>query len=480
MATKPKGGWNPSMNIVLNKHFVSFWEIEQILWKELRALFCQTLKELLEGLDQQVFESRDKNKYKVCEIRGREIETLVGPVKFKRRAYRNEETGQRAFLLDQALELAKRERISPGLVELVTQLGVTGPSYRQARENITKIFGERIISHEAIRQVVIHAGEKIDQLEEIESKTLQGQRKVPILFLEVDGLWVSLQQEKEPSTEIKTMTSHEGWQKRYESSKEYQLKNQFHFTWDKKGDFWEEASLYIEAHYDIENTMVVINGDRAKWIRKGIEYFPEAIYQVDRYHLKRDIRLLLKNQPDKLEKALQSLEESNTASFFAIIAEAVSAEKDQKIKNRQQALLKDLVTIPDSIRDYRKRLQEKGYDVTGLRGLGAAESQIDRYSNRLKKRSQSWGKRGLHSMLSCLDAKFEGTLEYAVKLLRDTDMFLNKKELKTKASKIAAKITNDIGHVKKGHFPVRETGRHSSGGLSILARRLSHPAFTTL
>ena len=100
------------MNIVLNKHFVSFWEIEQILWKELRALFCQTLKELLEGLDQQVFESRDKNKYKVCEIRGREIETLVGPVKFKRRAYRNEETGQRAFLLDQALELAKRKELA--------------------------------------------------------------------------------------------------------------------------------------------------------------------------------------------------------------------------------------------------------------------------------------------------------------------------------------------------------------------------------
>lgn len=469
------------MSIVLNKHFVSFCEIEQILWKELRELFCQTLKELLEGLDQKIFESRDKNKYKVCEVRDREIETLVGPVKFKRRAYRDEETGQRTFLLDQALKLAKRDRISPGLVELVTQLGVTGPSYRQARDNISKIFGERIISHEAIRQVVIQAGEKIDQLEEKASITLQGQRKVPILFLEVDGLWVSLQQEKESSTEIRTMTSHEGWQKRHESSKEYQLKNQLHFTWDQKGDFWEEASSYIEAHYDIEDTMVVINGDRAQWIRKGIEYFPQAIYQVDRYHIKRDIRALLKNQPDKLEKALQSFEESNTAGFLATIAEAISAEKDQRIKNRLKALLNDLMTIPDSIRDYRKVLQEKGYNVTGLRGLGAAESQIDRYSNRLKKRGQSWGKRGLHSMLSCLDAKFEGTLEPAVKLLRDTGELLNKTQQKIKASKIAEKITKDmVGHIRKGHFPVREAGRNTSGGLSMLARKLAHPAFTTL
>ncbi len=39
--------------------------------------------------------------------------------------------------------------------------------------------------------------------------------------------------------------------------------------------------------------MVVINGDRASWIRAGVDYFPKAIYQVDRFHVKRDLRRLL-------------------------------------------------------------------------------------------------------------------------------------------------------------------------------------------
>ncbi|MDR9786614.1 MAG: UPF0236 family protein [Peptococcaceae bacterium MAG4] len=58
-------------------------------------------------------------------------------------------------------------------------------------------------------------------------------------------------------------------------------------------DFWEEASAHVMRNYKIDKDVtVVINGDRASWTRKGLEYFPKAMYQVDRFHLKRELRTL--------------------------------------------------------------------------------------------------------------------------------------------------------------------------------------------
>ncbi|MEW6725245.1 MAG: UPF0236 family transposase-like protein, partial [Bacillota bacterium] len=57
----------------------------------------------------------------------------------------------------------------------------------------------------------------------------------------------------------------------------------------------------------------------------------------------------------------------------------------------------DLMTMPEACRDYRVRLQEMGISAEGMRGLGAAESNMDRFANRVKKRGQSWGRRGLQA-----------------------------------------------------------------------------------
>ena len=55
-------------------------------------------------------------------------------------------------------------------------------------------------------------------------------------------------------------------------------------------------------------------------------------------------------------------------------------------------LLKDLEDIAGSICDYRVRLRAIGYDIRGLRPMGAAEAQMDRFSDRIKGRGQSWSR----------------------------------------------------------------------------------------
>jgi hypothetical protein len=57
-----------------------------------------------------------------------------------------------------------------------------------------------------------------------------------------------------------------------------------------------------------------------------------------------------------------------------------------------------------------------GYDIEGLRPMGAAETQINTFAHRIKGRGQSWSPSGLDGMMRLLGLKFEGRLE---KLLYD-------------------------------------------------------------
>lgn len=53
----------------------------------------------------------------------------------------------------------------------------------------------------------------------------------------------------------------------------------------------------FERHLTDADTPVVINGDRASWIHKGIGYLPNAIFQVDRFHLIWDINRIFCSVP---------------------------------------------------------------------------------------------------------------------------------------------------------------------------------------
>ncbi|MDR9787628.1 MAG: UPF0236 family protein [Peptococcaceae bacterium MAG4] len=103
-------------------------------------------------------------------------------------------------------------------------------------------------------------------------------------------------------------------------------------------DFWEEASAHVMRNYKIDKDVtVVINGDRASWTRKGLEYFPKAMYQVDRFHLKRELRTLFGKHSECLARLYEELEmpDPTGARFLACLAECSS--KLPSKKRRQEA-----------------------------------------------------------------------------------------------------------------------------------------------
>jgi len=453
---------------------MSFSEIEALLFRKLAELFSLSMKELLESLDGKLYEGRDRERYEVREFKKTKIDTLFGAVEFRRRVYIDVETGERVYGLDEALGLRKRARMSPGLREAAVIQAVEGPSYRGARDSLKAIYGHQVLSHEAIRRSVLQVGKEIEDEVKRRRDNPLGDRRVEVLFIEADGLWVSRQRSKKK--EARLAIAHEGWERRAGSSEEYGLVNRTHCYVKETGeDFWEEGSRQLWSKYDLTDTVVVINGDRAGWIRRGVEYFPKAIYQFDRFHLKRELKALLRGVPEAYKAVLRGLDGNRPDAVLEVLR-GVQLEDPGAIKKLED-LRRDLEGNRDAMVDYRVRLKAMGYETAGMRGMGAAESNMNRFSRRLKKQGRSWGNEGLAAMIHAMSSRFEGTLgEFARRLDEASDQVrkvVEGERLTSGAGRVVRAMLSDICNGRKVHMPILNAGRSASRGLSRNLRRLN-------
>src|SRR5699024_7829803 len=106
---------------------------------------------------------------------------------------------------------------------------------------------------------------------------------------------------------------------------------------------------------------------------------------------------------------------NNPTALVVAIAEAEKAETDEEKKKDIADLRLFILENMNAFRDYREILkEEKGVDTTKMRPMGAAESNMNLFSRRLKKMGCSWSFEGLGSMLHALIHHFEGTLVEAI------------------------------------------------------------------
>ncbi|MBW8352185.1 ISLre2 family transposase, partial [Bacillus sp. IITD106] len=379
------------------------------------------------------------------------VATMFGSITVRRRKYLDRETGERVGLLDRYLEIKGSDSLSPFLTEMAVKWAVKGPSYRDARDRFVELLGYQAMSHEKIRQEVLKIEPK-----DFEEKA-EEPKEADVLFLEVDGLHAHKQNSTRSTREIKIGVVHEGWAKRHPSSQEYQLKNKSYWhTLDDGQTFWEGFSRYLYNQYDItEDTHIVINGDAAPWIRSGVDYFENATYTYDRYHLKKWIKQAL-NKRSKAErkKAYLAADANDPVALLVAIAEAEKAETDEDKKADIRDLRLFILENQEAFRDYRELLQEKNIDTTGMRMMGAAESNMNLFSKRLKKMGYSWSHNGLCGMVSAMIHKMEGTLIEALRGT-STDEEMRDKPVESYPSfaKLLTKKTHKAIGAIQGHIP---------------------------
>lgn len=449
---------------------MDFGRLEKEAFRLALLIVREALPEILEAIDEYLAATRDKSRYEVAEIEERTIDTLVGPVKFRRRSYRDRQTGERVFLLDQKLDIKGYQRVSKGLVDVAVSLAAAGPSYRNAQDRLEQLVGERALSHEGIRQLLLKTSDAIEE----ESPPNAPLKRKEVLFIEADGLSTGRQKNGRKKQEVKYALVHEGWRERYPKSKEHETITALRYVHPRAAgdDFWEGLYRELKKQYDLEDTTVVINGDGASWIKRGLCYFERAIYQYDRFHISREVSRSLGFDKALKEEALSALRDNDLGRLKKALETAI-AKASAKDRAKCKETLRTILSNWEHIIDYRIRLSSLGYDCTGFRGLGSGESNIGKLKSRI--RGRSWSDRGLEALGNVLFKLLDGSLGLYTSRVqsRAAERLKNAVSAGAKAVKRAILATGSAG-VKRGRFPALDRGTE---GYAELFRQILREGF---
>lgn len=400
------------VDIALNPSVLDFVEDIKTLEQACLAVARHLFVALIEALDDALLAQKPKH-YKCVGKRRRTLSTLIGDIVIHRRLYvhaskkRGKKKGSKArFLLDERLNIQPRRRVTHGLLRLIVS-AATRLSFREVSEMLEEAGFPRI-SHTTIHNEVRRYGELQSQVLQQSKELLfvAGQRvenvelrKVPVLFIEADGIIVNCQGADTTKLELKLAAIHEGWE---ELGKRRKLKKATTVIGLFNGgdDFWETVTAQLMKTYDLTDTQIVINGDGADWIQKTAkDYFADAIVQLDRYHLIRDLRLAV---GQKAANDLLAQLDRGDVTVFVDTLEAMAPKIPEKRREVYGKLLNLCKKYPEHLLDYRHRLGNE-YEGIRLHGMGAAETMVDKkVANRMKKRGMLWSRIGACAMASLL------------------------------------------------------------------------------
>jgi len=231
------------------------------------------------------------------------------------------------------------------------------------------------------------------------------------LFIEADGFWTFVQErgrKTKQKRETHLVVVHEGWERRQGvgENADYRLKNPMYVT-VTAGDeesIWEQTRLRLAQRYkNLKDTQVIINGDFAPWIRACTEYFKNALYQYDRFHLKKEVKKVLGGRKKYTKLAHEQIDQNNPEGLLEVMSRAAEEIDDLEKRFEVLKLKARLAKHREALVDYRQRLKAQGLQVSpDWRGMGAAESNVDRFKLRTSKRAGLGRRRAWKRFCACL------------------------------------------------------------------------------
>lgn len=414
-------------------------QLEQLVWRKLQDTFSTVMTSILEDIDKQIANERDVKRYRLQDKRTLTFVSLFGEIEVSRNYYRDRKTGKFVHLLDRYLEFEGTGGFSPLVEEAAIELAVTGPSYRKAANTLETLLGYRVVSHEAIRQHLL----KVTSMPRERQPVIR-----PVLFVEVDGLYLKRQEKGKKGKEEKIAAVHQGWEI---NGKRVSLKDKRHYIHQGKEPFWEGFETYLlnTFNYDPTVHLLVINGDGANWITACREHFKgRAFFSIDRFHVARDVRRLFREHSRyrAMQKALASY---NGEKLIIELNSAVGTLDTEAKEKRLEELIHQLEQYPEALGDYRKWLKEKGIDTEGMRPMGSAEGTMSVFAKRLKN-GRSWVENGANAMMTAMVASLDKLVLKT--LVGRVEKWSETKEEKNPPKHYLEKVTNTIGEATRDNI----------------------------
>ncbi len=408
------------MNTIVNEELVSFKELEQKIFNYVCELAREITQSVLEAYDKELADSRDTKLYRGKGKRRTSIKTVYGTVEYTRNVYRTEnEDGQAEYiyLLDQAMHMDKIGLISTNLAEKIA-LTVTESPYRVTADTISNTCGQSI-SAGGVWNLIQRLGDRIDEEEtyavkQMDADQSEGVKIVPVLFEEMDGVWLRMQDQhhkKMKKQEMKVFTMYEGWDAEKEKQRRSTLVEKTMLAgMEDSTEFHAKREACIRKKYAADEIgQRILNGDGGSWIKEP--YDPETIFQLDRYHIYQEI--LRKISDKKAQKEIRQLFEQEKMDamleYIQLYATSVESpdEKDKASKNAME-LYKYLNNNKDGLLPYNKRGITIAEPKDGIiyKGMGIQETQnCTVITLRMKHRRMRWSVQGANNLAKALYRK---------------------------------------------------------------------------
>lgn len=408
------------MSSIVEEKFISFKELEQKVFKYICELGCEITRIMLESYDKELATTRDTKQYRDKGCRKTSIKTVYGDVEYCRRVYQtNLEDGERAYiyLLDEAMQMDKIGLISTNLAEKIA-MTVTESPYRVTAETISSTCGQSI-SAGGVWNVMQRLGERISEEEEHAVKQMnadqsKGTREIPVLFEEMDGVWLHMQDKnhkKMKKQEMKVFTMYEGWDAEKEKQKRSTLVEKTMLAgMEKSNEFHEKREACIRNKYNADEIgQRVLNGDGGSWIKEP--YDLETIFQLDSFHVYKEIKRQIRDKQaqEEIRRLYDEEKPEEMLEYIEIYATSVESpdEKDKRSKNARE-LYRYLSNNREGLLPYNKQGKTIPEPQKGIiyKGMGVQESQnCTVITLRMKNRRMRWSVKGANNLAKALYRK---------------------------------------------------------------------------
>lgn len=388
----------------LKREFVIFFEsgqtgivaAEEYFCKRIAAATRELLQAYYEKQDQKLQEDKAGRKQAglTVERRGdkREVMTLLGQLEYQRTYYKKASGGYE-YPVDQIVGVDAYERISKG-VSLSLVKASCEMAYARASEYVT---GEQV-SRQTVMNKIREANPKRPPTE---------RRAVQELHIDADEDHVHLQAGN--STIVPLISIYEGIERH---GKRGVCKNVFHISEYEKSpsELWEKVSDEIESRYDLSNAKIYLHGDGASWIKEGLNYLPNCVFVLDRYHKNKAIK-----------QSLSGIPRSVGSQYEYQLRKALELGEYERLGSIRKALLLHFPDREKTIRENIDYLMNNfdgiiitAQDEASLNG-GCTEPHVSHVlSSRLSSRPMGWSKKTLRHfapILAAGDATFNKIAE---------------------------------------------------------------------
>lgn len=311
----------------------------------------------------------------------RQILTRLGTVEYQRTYYK-QKLGGYCYPVDALAGVDAYERVSGGVGLDLVETAVT-MSYAKSSQTVTggKISRQTVMNK--IRQSSVPVSEAVEH------------RRVPVLHVDADEDHVHLQTGE--NTIVPLISIYEGVEKK---GKRGSCINVFHISeyGKKTEDLWEEVLNELERRYDLEGTKIYLHGDGAPWIRQGLDWLPNSVFALDRYH---------KNKA--LKQAVSGIERKYGCQYEALLRKALhEGDRDFFCSVRESLLIR----WPEHAETIRKSTDYLLNQFDGIHIFdtdsevangGATEPHISNVlSARLSSRPMAWSRATLEKFVPLL------------------------------------------------------------------------------